>query len=84
MRGSGCNNCGGTGYSGRLPIFEFMPLTPGIRKMVVDREPESQLRSVFRQLGHGGLMNSGIGKLIQGLTAAEEVIRVTFEDDVNS
>ena len=78
----GCNACGGTGYWGRLPIFEFLVIDNDIREKLVAGANESQIRTLARQKGYGGLLDSGVSKMIQGLTTAEEVLRVTFAEDV--
>jgi type IV pilus assembly protein PilB len=74
--GHGCNNCGGTGYRGRLPIFEFLPIDHEISEKIIAGESESQIRAAARQKGYGGLLESGVSKIWQGLTTAEEVLSV--------
>jgi type IV pilus assembly protein PilB len=81
-RGHGCKACGNTGYFGRLPIFEFLVLDLDMRDLVTKCVPEAQLRALARQKGYGGLLESGIGKMLQGLTTAEEVLGVTFSEDI--
>jgi len=81
-RGKGCKTCGNTGYFGRLPIFEFFILDHEMRELVTKCTPESQLRAMARQKGYGGLLESGILKMLQGLTTAEEVLGVTFSEDI--
>jgi type IV pilus assembly protein PilB len=79
--GKGCNLCGNTGCMGRLPIFEFLVMDKDMRDKLVNRAPESEIRAMSRQKGYGGLLESGVSKMLQGLTTAEEVLRVTFADD---
>ena len=76
--GKGCTACGGTGYLGRLPIFEFLVVDDDISEMIIAGESESQIRAASRQRGYGGLLESGVNKILQGKTAAEEVISVAF------
>jgi len=80
--GRGCNACGGAGYLGRLPIFEFLVMDNEIRQKVTAGADESQLRATSRQKGYGGLLESGVNKMLQGLTTAEEVLSVTFTEDI--
>jgi type II secretory ATPase GspE/PulE/Tfp pilus assembly ATPase PilB-like protein len=80
--GKGCNQCGDTGYSGRLPVFEFLTFDNEIRELVVNAAGESEIRAAARKKGYGGLMESGVWKMQQGLTTAEEVLSVTFAEDV--
>ncbi|MBE3144735.1 MAG: Flp pilus assembly complex ATPase component TadA [Planctomycetes bacterium] len=80
--GKGCNACGNTGYHGRLPIFEFLVMDHEMRDLVTATATEAQLRAVAREKGYGGLLESGVMKMLQGLTTAEEVLGVTFSDDI--
>ncbi|MHC4328052.1 MAG: GspE/PulE family protein [Planctomycetota bacterium] len=79
-RGRGCQACGGSGYLGRLPIFEFLVVDNDISKRIIASETESQIREAARKKGYGGLLESGVGKVLEGLTTAEEVIRTAFTD----
>ncbi len=74
--GRGCSACGGMGYRGRLPIFEFMSLDNDISERIITGQTESQIRAAARQKGYGSLLDDGINKVLQGLTTAEEVIGV--------
>ncbi len=76
----GCNICGDTGYSGRLPIFEFMVMDKQMREILIAGGQESQLRNCARDKGYGGLLESGISKVVQGLTTPEEVFKVAFAE----
>ena len=79
-RGKGCNSCGGTGYSGRIPIFEFLFIDDAIREKLIDAAGESEVRAMARDKGYGGLLESGAGRILQGLTTAEEVLSATFTE----
>jgi len=79
--GRGCNNCGGTGYRGRLPIFEFLAVDSELRDRLTAGANESELRKSARQKGYGSLAESGVSKMMQGLTTAEEVLRVAFVEN---
>jgi type IV pilus assembly protein PilB len=81
-QGHGCNACGNTGYSGRLPIFEFLVMDHEMRELVTKGGTEAQLRAKARQRGYGGLLESGVIKMLQGNTTAEEVLSVTFSEDI--
>ncbi len=82
FKGKGCKNCGGTGYLGRSPIFEFLVIDREMRELIVASSTESQIRALSRQKGYGGLFDSGVIRLKQGLTTAEEVLSVTFAEDL--
>jgi len=80
--GKGCKSCLNTGYFGRLPIFEFLVLDHEMRDLVTKGESEIQIRALARQKGYGGLLESGVAKMLQGKTTAEEVLGVTFSEDI--
>ena len=78
--GKGCKSCGGSGYLGRLPVFEFLVVDNEMAEMIVAGRSEAQVRTASRKKGHGGLLDSGVCKMLQGLTTAEEVLSVTFAE----
>ena len=80
--GRGCTACGGTGYLGRLPIFEFLVVDNDIKEGIISNHSEAQIREASRKKGYGGLLESGASKVLQGLTTAEEVLRVSFTEKV--
>ena len=80
--GKGCSACGGTGYLGRVPIFEYMPIDTEMREKIVASVPESELRAQARSKGYGGLFESGVSRMRAGLTTPEEVLRVTFTEEL--
>ena len=78
--GKGCKTCGGTGYLGRLPIFEFFVVDNDIGERIVSKQSEAELRAASRSKGYGGLLESGVNKMLQGLTTADEVLSTTFAE----
>ena len=80
--GTGCQSCGGTGYKGRLPIFEFLVMDNEMREKVTAGASEAQLRTLARQKGYGGLLESGVVGILNGLTTAEEVLSITFKENI--
>ena len=81
--GKGCSVCGNTGYFGRLPIFEFLILSPEIRTAIIDGKSESRIKELSRMNKYGSLLDSGIIRLKQGVTTAEEVLNTTFAEDIS-
>jgi len=79
-QGKGCPACNGTGYLGRLPIFEFLGVDSEIGEMITSNATEAQIRAAARKRGYGGLLESGVSKILQGLTTAEEVLSATFTE----
>ncbi|MBI3298987.1 MAG: Flp pilus assembly complex ATPase component TadA [Elusimicrobia bacterium] len=76
-RGKGCENCVGTGYRGRIGLYEVLEVTDPIRKLIMDRAPISAIKDVARKQGMVNLRACGIRKLLSGQTTVEEMIRVT-------
>jgi type II secretory ATPase GspE/PulE/Tfp pilus assembly ATPase PilB-like protein len=83
-KGLGCANCAGTGYQGRIGLFEVMPVTRGIRELVVERAPESVLRDEALAAGMRTMRSDGLRKALAGRTTLEEVLRVTPADPSGS
>ncbi len=81
-QGRGCKSCGGTGYLGRLPIFEFLVVDNDMREKLVAGASEVEIRAMARQKDYGGLLESGVSKILQGLTTAEDVFGVAFTENV--
>jgi type IV pilus assembly protein PilB len=78
--GKGCKSCGNTGYFGRLPVFEFLLVDTEMAEMIVAGKSEAVMRDASRKKGHGSLLDSGVSKMLQGLTTAEQVLSVTFAE----
>ncbi|KPJ72520.1 type II secretion system protein GspE [candidate division TA06 bacterium DG_78] len=76
-RGEGCEDCRGTGYKGRVGIFENMLITPKIRELILKREQASEIEKSSVEDGMITLHESALCKLRDGLTTVEEVIRET-------
>ncbi len=77
----GCSACGGTGYKGRLPIFEFLPVDDEIKERIAQGATEGQIRVVARDRGYDGLVESATRRLCSGLTTLDEVVRAAFVKD---
>jgi general secretion pathway protein E/type IV pilus assembly protein PilB len=80
MKGKGCPDCGGSGYRGRLGIFEIFVIDDEARKLIYEMVPSSVLRARAREMGMRTLREDGARKVIAGVTTAEEVIRATVGD----
>jgi type IV pilus assembly protein PilB len=78
--GTGCKSCSRTGYFGRLPIFEFLLMDREIRERLLSGASESEIRGISRRKGYQGLLESGVSKILAGLTTADEVIGATFTE----
>ena len=81
-QGTGCTECDGSGYRGRVPIFEFLVMDSDIREAIASGARETQIRQMARDKGYGGLLTSGVNRILDGRTTAEEILRVTYADNV--
>jgi type IV pilus assembly protein PilB len=79
-RGAGCPNCGGTGYRGRIALYEVMPMTEQLREQVLSGATALDLKRAAIQGGMKTLRQSGLTKLAEGVTSLEEVLRVSMAD----
>jgi general secretion pathway protein E len=77
---AGCNSCSGTGYLGRVGIFELLPVTSEICKVIVQRADAGTIRTLAVQQGMRLLREDGWDKVRQGVTTLAEVLRVTREE----
>lgn len=76
-RGKGCKECRGTGYSGRLGVFEIFPMSEKIKKLVMEKATDADLRQVATREGMTTLREDAWQKVRSGLTTVEEALRVT-------
>jgi len=76
-KGRGCDTCSGTGYKGRQGIYEIMPISPGIRQLIIDRASLSEIGEQAVADGVLTLRSAAMRLLEQGLTTASEVIQST-------
>jgi type IV pilus assembly protein PilB len=76
-RAVGCNRCFYTGYSGRIGLFEVVPVAREIRRLILDHSTADVIRDQARALGSASLRDDGRRKVLEGLTTIEEVERVT-------
>ena len=78
-RGARCAECRGTGFRGRVGVFELMLFTDEVRDAITHRVSRSQLRELTSQAGMLSLRSDGLEKVQSGLTTVEEVLRVVQE-----
>jgi general secretion pathway protein E len=79
FRGRGCDRCFGSGYTGRIGIFEMMELNDEIRRMIMRNEDAVAITSAARRNNMRNLREDGWLKVRDGFTTADEVMRVTQE-----
>ncbi len=79
FRGAGCEHCFGTGYKGRVGIFEMMQLSDEIRRAIMKSDDAGVLTGIARREGMTTLREDGWAKIASGVTTVDEVLRVTQE-----
>jgi len=79
-RGKGCEHCSGTGYRGRVALYEVLEMDDHLNKCIIKGMPSSDLKKEARARGMLSLRDSGIRKALDGLTTIEEVLAATFEN----
>lgn len=75
-RGHGCNECGLTGYLGRVAIFEVLKITPSVNKMILQESSAKEIENEAKKTGLIIMKQDGYLKVLEGVTTIEEVLRV--------
>jgi type IV pilus assembly protein PilB len=78
-RGTGCQDCRGTGFRGRVGIYEYLEITNNLRELVLERVSDTRLLEVAREQGMKTLREECLTLVVEGQTTLEEVLRVTQE-----
>jgi type II secretory ATPase GspE/PulE/Tfp pilus assembly ATPase PilB-like protein/RNA polymerase subunit RPABC4/transcription elongation factor Spt4 len=76
LKGEGCSSCNGSGYNGRVGIFELFVMTDDYRQMISTAYREGELLQLARNEGMKTLLEDGLEKVKQGYTTLEELLRV--------
>ena len=77
FKGRGCKNCNGTGFKGRVGLYEVMEITEELRELIIIGASAMELRRKAIELGMITLRESGLCKLREGITTIEEVVKET-------
>lgn len=78
-KGQGDPDCGDSGYYGRVGIFEVMPVTEKMGRLILERSPVSEIRKAAVSEGMITIKQDGYLKVVDGITTVEEVLRVAQE-----
>src|SRR5204862_5137748 len=79
FKGAGCGNCNGTGYKGRVGLYEVMEITEELRELILVGASGLELRRKAVDEGMITLRQSGLRKVKIGVTTVEEVVRETVK-----
>lgn len=77
FQGEGCSHCNGTGYSGRIGIYEVLMMTDEIEELTIARASAAQIQSEAQKQGMLTMYQDGLLKVIAGITTIDEVLRET-------
>jgi len=75
----GCERCNGLGYKGRVGIYQIMPISPAIERLILQQGNAMEIAAQSEAEGVNSLRRSGLMKVMQGLTSLEEVLGCTNE-----
>lgn len=76
-KGTGCKSCDDTGYKGRTAIFELLPVTSAIKKLITSNANDMEIREVAFREGLVTLRQAAVAKMLEGVTTVDEVFSVT-------
>ncbi len=79
FKGAGCSTCNGTGYKGRVGLYEVMEISEELRELILVGASGLELRRKAIEEGMLTLRQSGLEKIRQGMTTVEEVVRETMK-----
>jgi type IV pilus assembly protein PilB len=80
QRGVGCQLCGGSGYKGRVALYEVMPFRDTLKELVLQGAAAVEIKGEAIRQGMRTLRMSGVRKICQGVTSVDEVARITAGD----
>ena len=78
-KGEGCDHCSGTGFDGRVGIYELLTINDDMIRIILAREPSNVLKEAAIKNGMKSLRDAALKKLKDGVTSVEEVLRVTMD-----
>jgi type II secretory ATPase GspE/PulE/Tfp pilus assembly ATPase PilB-like protein len=79
FKGKGCDQCGQSGYFGRIGIFEVMPISDKIAKLILERADSLSIEKEAVAEGMITMKQDGYLKVLDGLTTVDEILRVAQE-----
>jgi type IV pilus assembly protein PilB len=86
QRGAGCERCLGSGYRGRVGVYEVLRISPDIQQAIHDERSPSVIREIARRDGMRLMLADGLDKARRGLTTLEELVRLraTVDEDADA
>lgn len=78
--GRGCDKCRGTGYAGRIGLFEVLPLHEPVQQAIIRKASASEIRMIMHETGIPNLMDDGLAKARTGAISLDEIMRAVYID----
>jgi len=78
--GKGCDACNGSGYKGRIALYEVMPMREELKELVLEGASGMELKRAAQRVGMKTLRQSGLEKIRAGITTVDEIVRVSASD----
>lgn len=82
MHGQGCPHCSGSGFHGRLPVYEFLQIDRALADSIANGEPRNRIRTLSAAAGFRPLQEMATWRVLEGQTTVEEVIRVLGDSQI--
>jgi type II secretory ATPase GspE/PulE/Tfp pilus assembly ATPase PilB-like protein len=82
-KGAGCSECRGSGYKGRIGVFELLMATPKIRAAMARNADFPTMLALAKEQGFRTMMDDGRYKVVNGWTTPEEVIKAVFTQAID-
>jgi len=79
FKGEGCDECGRTGYRGRVGVFEVLPVSEKIGRLILEHAPAGEIEKLAVEEGMITMKQDGYLKVVEGVTTIDEVLRVAQE-----
>jgi type II secretory ATPase GspE/PulE/Tfp pilus assembly ATPase PilB-like protein len=79
--GAGCEECRGTGYRGRIGIFELLAIGPELRELILHKQSNAEMKTVAQRVMMT-MHQDALMKAAAGLTTLEEIVRVSSGDQL--
>ena len=76
----GCQSCNGTGYYGRIGVYEIMELTPGIKRLINKRATAEEIKQQALTDGMQTLRMNATKLVLSGMTSFQEILSVSYEN----
>ncbi len=78
-KGQGCSQCGNSGYLGRIGIYEVLPVSEKIGRLILEHAPASEIENLAVEEGMITMKQDGYLKVLEGVTTLDEILRVAQE-----